>query len=71
MEMINDLQAMGLALDASADASVGNAKSPEQALTLVHVQCDDLDLASLSGVQALQDRLEQAIADARWASAGF
>lgn len=71
MEMINDLQAMGLALDASADAAVGNAKSANQALTLVHVQCDDLDLASLSGVQELQDRLEQAIADARWASAGL
>lgn len=71
MEMINDLQAMGLALDASADAAVGNAKPANQALTLVHVQCDDLDLASLSGVQELQDRLEQAIADARWASAGF
>ena len=72
MEMISDLQAMGLSLDPSAHAaSDDDTRSPEPALTLVHVKCDDLDLSSLDGVQELQDRLEHAIAEARWASAGF
>lgn len=71
MEMISDLQAMGLRLDASAHAISDENRSPEPALTLMHVKCDDLDLSSLDGVQELQDRLEQAIAEARWASAGF
>ena len=71
MEMINDLQAMGLALGARGDVALDDLEAATAALTLVHVQCDDLDLASLSGAQELQDRLDQAIADARWASAGF
>ena len=71
MEMISDLQAMGLKLDASAHAVSGGVGAPDPALTLVNVKCDDLDLSSLRGVQELQDRLEQAIAEARWASAGL
>ena len=71
MEMISDLNSMGLGLDMPAHAVPGEAGVSECALTLVHVKCDDLDLSSLDGVQELQDRLEQAIAEARWASAGL
>lgn len=71
MEMISDPQAMGLKLDPSAHVVSGETGPSDRALTLVHVKCDDLDLSSLHGVQELQDRLEQAIAEARWASAGL
>lgn len=71
MEMMSDLQAMGLKLDPSTHVVAGDTGPSDRALTLVHVKCDDLDLSSLDGVQELQDRLEQAIAEARWASAGF
>ena len=53
MEMINVLQAMGLAL---------NAPPHPAALAPAEVKHDDLDLSSLRGAQILQDRLEQAIA---------
>jgi UrcA family protein len=55
MEMINVLQAMGLALSAPPNSA---------ALAPVEVKHDDLDLSSLRGAQILQDRLEQAIATA-------
>ena len=71
MEMISDLQAMGLGLERSAYAVPGETGPSDRALTLVNVKCDDLDLSSLHGVQEVQDRLEQAIAEARWASAGL
>jgi hypothetical protein len=71
MEVTSDLHAIGPTLDAAAHATLGKAGPTHRDLTLVHVKCDDLDLSSLCGVQILQDRLEQAIAEARWASAGF
>ena len=55
MEMINVLQAMGLALNAPPHAA---------GFPPVEVKHDDLDLSSLRGAQILQDRLEQAIAKA-------
>jgi hypothetical protein len=65
----NDPARQCLGKESAMDVVTGlAAEAADLAATLVHVECDDLDLSSLYGMLELQDRLEQAIAEARWGS---
>jgi len=57
MEIVTGLPAIGLARGTFPHAA---------AFAPVQVKHDDLDLSSLRGMLDLQNRLEQAIADACW-----
>jgi UrcA family protein len=70
MDIATGLPAFGLTTPASAHAILAQAEATDRASQPVPVKYDDLDLSSLDGVLELQDRLEQAIADACWRSTG-